>query len=189
MDLVVLDADVRNVQRHQLADADAGGEEQLEDDVVADGAEVAVAPAGGVIARSGERADLVFGSGQERAHFARRQHGRNAVLDRLANLQLAGRRFVEDALLFKIAEEDFQRGDFAADRRIAVRSRSQFVEVLLEMFGRDVDHVGAIHVHVKLAQVRLVRADRAIGKIPHSLPMLQKIGDRFLHVHHHALRK
>jgi hypothetical protein len=60
VDLIVFDAYVGDVQRHQLADADAGREEQLQDDVVADGAEIAIAAAGGVIARSGERADLIL---------------------------------------------------------------------------------------------------------------------------------
>jgi len=40
-------------------------------------------------------------------------------------------------------------------------------------------------VHVELAQVRLIRAERTIGKVPDRLPVMEKIGNRLLDVHAH----
>jgi len=38
-------------------------------------------------------------------------------------------------------------------------------------------------MQVKLTQIRVIGAQSAIGKIPDGLPMLQKVGNRLLHVH------
>ena len=52
--------DVGNIQRHQLADANTGGEEQLQDQIVANGAEVPIASSRGVIARNCQLGDLIL---------------------------------------------------------------------------------------------------------------------------------
>ena len=57
--------------RNQLADTNPGREEELENDVVADGTEIAVAAAGGLIPHRRQFLDLLFRRGEQRTHFAR----------------------------------------------------------------------------------------------------------------------
>ena len=127
--------------------------------------------------------DLLLRRGEQRAHFARREHHRHAVLHRPLDLQLARRRLGDDPLLFEVPEEDLERRDFATDRRVAVRSGAELIEVLLEMLRRDVHHLGVAHVKVKLAEIGLICADGAIRQIPLDLPVLQEVGNRLLHIH------
>ncbi len=51
------------------------------------------------------------------------------------------------------------------------------------MRGSDLHHGRAVDVKMELAEIRVVRAKRAVGQISHRLPMLQEVGNRFLHVH------
>ena len=183
LDGALVDVDVGDVHRDELADADARREEELKDEVVADGAEVAVAAAGGVVAGDGELFDLLFGSGEEGAHFAVGEDGRNAILDRLLDLQLAGGRLADDALLFEEAEEHLERGDFAADRRVAVRALAELVEIALEVLGGDRDRGDVIHMQIELRKIRLVGTNGPVGQIAHGVAMLEELGDCLLHVH------
>ena len=111
-------------------------------DVVANRAEVTVPTARRLIARAGVLFDLLLRRGEQRAHFARREHHRHAVLHRPLDLQLARRRLGDDPLLFEVPEEDLERRDFATDRRVAVRSGAELIEVLLEMLRRDLERGG-----------------------------------------------
>src|SRR6266850_4048727 len=114
-----------------------------------------------MIAQRGELRDLVLGSGQQRADFARRKDRRNAILDRALDLELARRRLADHASLFEISEEDFQCGDFSTNGSIAIWAGPELLEVILELLGRDVDHVRVVDVNVELTEIGLVSADRA----------------------------
>ena len=98
-----------------LADANSRGEEQLQDDIVADGAEVAIAPSGRLIACRSKNLDLFLRRGEQGTYFARGEHRRNAILDGTLDLQHTRRRLGDDPLFFEVAAEDFQRRNFAAD--------------------------------------------------------------------------
>ena len=79
-----------------------------------------------------------------------------------------------------------QRGNFPADRCVAIWPHPKLVEILLEVLRSDIDHFRPIDVDVELAEVGLVRANRAVRQVANSLSILKKIDNRLLHVHRHT---
>ena len=178
-----LEIDIRDVERDELSDPDPGGEEQFQDQVVPDGAEITIARSATRISILPRLLDLGLRSQKQRPDLPRRENVGCLLLNRLPDLQPLGRRLFDEPLILHVTEEDLERRDFPPHRCVSIWAVVEFGYVTLQNVLRDLFRSRRFEMGMELKEIRFVRSECAIRKILLRLSVIEKPADRLFHLH------